>query len=627
MPTSKASRSSRLTVLALVAAMAVGSWLGGAAAPASANDAAPVKRHALGLLAEPRYKADFKHFGWVNPKAPKGGTVRLWAEGSFDNLNPFTLSGVVAAEADSVYETLMTSSADELNVVYGLIAEWASHPADYSWVSFGLRPQARFHDGRPITPEDVIFSMEALKKANIRYAQFYKDVVRGEKLGPHEVKFHFAAPGNKKLPQQVAGLPVLPKHYWESRDLSRTTLEAPLGSGPYRIRDVDRGRSITYERVADYWGKDLPVNVGQWNFDVMRIDYFRERTAAFEAFKAGDFDYWYENTAKSWATEYNFPAVKRDLVKVLRLPHKRPTPMQAFAMNLRRSQFQDIRVREALNLAFNFEEMNEQLLYSAYIRTPSYFENSERKATGLPQGAERALLEEARKVAPEGVPAAVFEREFKQPVGGSATQHRRNLAAASKLLREAGYTLAGTQLRNAKGQPLRVEFLLNSPSFERHTQNYSADLRRLGIETSIRVVDSAQFQQRVRTFDFDVIVSVIPQNPAPGNEQRLYWASEFADREGNVNVIGVKNKAVDFLVEKIVFAKDADELNVAARALDRVLLWNHYVVAQWNYPFDRMAYWDKLGRPEPMPSMNPSFERVWWFDAEKAAALAAKRAN
>lgn len=621
------SRSSRLIKLASVALVGLFAGLSSAPHLASAQESAAIKRHAIGLLTEPQYKPDFKHFGWVNPTAPKGGTVRLWAEGSFDNLNPFTLSGVTASEADSIYETLMTSSADELNVVYGLVAEWASYPDDYSSVSFGLRPQARFHDGRPITPEDVIFSMEALKKANIRYAQFYKDVVRGEKVGPHEVKFHFAAPGNKKLPQQVAGLPVLPKHYWESRDLSKTTLEPPLGSGPYRIKEVDRGRSITYERVADYWAKDLPVNIGQWNFDVLRIDYFRERTAAFEAFKAGDIDYWYENTAKSWATEYNFPAIKRGHVQLLRSPHKRPTPMQAFAINQRRAQFQDIRVREALNLAFNFEEMNEQLLYSAYIRTPSYFENSERKATGLPQGRERELLEEARKIAPEGVPAAVFTQEFKQPVGGSSTQHRRNLAAASKLLREAGYTLSGTQLRNAKGQPLRIEFLLNSPSFERHTQNYSADLRKLGIETSIRVVDSAQFQQRVRTFDFDMIVTVIPQNPAPGNEQRLYWSSEFADREGNVNVIGVKNKAVDFLVEKIVFAKNASELNTAARALDRVLLWNHYVVAQWNYPFDRMAYWDKLGRPERMPSQSPSFERVWWFDAERAQALAAKRTN
>lgn len=614
----------RRAVLGAAAALALGLLL---PATASAAEPAGARRHALALLGEPAYKADFKHFDWVNPNAPKGGTVRLWADGTFDNLNPFTLSGVAAAELDNTYDSLMIASADELNVVYGLVAEWASHPDDHSSVTFGLRKEARFHDGKPVTPEDVIFSMEALKKANVRYAQYYKDVVRGEKLGPHEVKFHFSGPGNKKLPQQVAGLTVLPRHYWESRDLSKSTLEIPLGSGPYRIREVDRGRSITYERVADWWAKDLPVNKGQWNFDVLRIDYFRERTAAFEAFKTGEIDFWPENTAKSWATEYGFPAVKRGLVTVLRLSHKRPTPMQAFALNLRRPQFQDVRVRQALNLAFNFEEMNEQLLYSAYIRTTSYFDNSQRKAKGLPQGREKELLEEAHKLAPDGVPAGALSGEFKQPTGGPMTAHRRNLAEASRLLRDAGYALSGTQLRNARGQPLRIEILLGSPAFERHTQNYAADLKKLGIETSIRVVDPAQYQSRVRSFDFDVVVHVVPQNSAPGNEQRLYWSSEFADREGSMNTMGVRNKAVDFLVEKIVFAKDSAEVDAASRALDRVLLWNHYVVAQWNYPFDRMAFWDKFGRPDRMPSLSPAFDRVWWHDKDRAAALASKRAQ
>lgn len=588
---------------------------------------APPKRHAISLIAEPAYKADFKHFDWVNPNAPKSGSVRLWAEGSFDNLNPYTLSGVAAAELDNTYDSLMVTSADELNVMYGLVAEWVSYPDDHSSVTFGLRKEARFHDGKPITPEDIVFTMEALKKANVRYAQFFKDVVRGEKLGPHEVKFHFAGPGNSKLPYQVAGLPVLPKHFWENRDLSKTTLEIPLGSGPYRIKEVDRGRSIVYERVADWWAKDLPVNRGQWNFDQLRIDYFRERTAAFEAFKAGDIDYWYENTAKSWATEYGFPAVKRGLVRLDRLSHKRPTPMQAFALNLRRPQFQDRRVREALNLAFNFEEMNEQLLYSAYIRTTSYFDNSERKATGLPQGRERELLDEARKLEPAVIPEDLFTKEFRQPVGGPSSVHRRNLAEASKLLQAAGYRLTGTQLRNPAGQPLRIEILLNSPAFERHTQNYSADLRKLGIETNIRVVDPAQYQHRTRSFDYDMIVHVVPQQSAPGNEQRLYWSSEFADREGSMNTMGIKSRGVDFLIEKIVFANSRDELNAAAKALDRVLLWNHVVVAQWNYPYDRMAFWDKFSRPERMPSLTPAFDRVWWFDAERAKALAARRAQ
>lgn len=625
MPIPMPNRTSRRSVLGLVAALSVSLPL--LAGSAFAQSQPEIKRHAIALIVEPAYKADFKHFDWVNPNAPKGGSIRLWAEGSFDNLNPYTLSGVAASELENTYDNLMVPSADELNVMYGLVAEWVSYPDDFSSVTFGLRKEARFHDGKPITPDDIIFTLDALKKANIRYAQFYKDVVRGEKTGANEVKFHFSGPGNSKLPYQVAGLPVLPKHYWESRDLSKTTLDIPLSSGPYRVKEVDRGRSMVFERVADWWAKDLPVNRGQWNFDTFRIDYYRERTAAFETFKAGGIDYWPENTAKSWATEYDFPAVKRGLVQLARLPSARPTPMQAFAVNLRRPQFQDVRVREALNLAFNFEEMNEQLLYSSYIRTTSYFDNSERKATGLPQGRELQLLEEARKLAPGDVPESIFTKEFKQPVGGSATAHRRNLAEAAKLLQAAGYKIAGTQLRNAAGQPLKIEILLNSPSFERHTQNYSADLKKLGIETSVRIVDSAQYQSRIRSFDYDMIVHVVPQQSAPGNEQRLYWSSEFADREGSMNIIGVKNKAADFLVEKVVFAKDRDELNASVRALDRLLLWSNFVVAQWNYPFDRMAYWDKFARPEKMPSLSPAFDRVWWWDEERAKALAAKRAQ
>jgi microcin C transport system substrate-binding protein len=327
MPIPVSIRASRRSALGLVAALSVAIPLMAGNAVAQQPSQAEQKRHAITLITEPAYKADFKHFDWVNPNAPKGGHIRLWAEGSFDSLNPFTLSGVSAAELDNTYDNLMVPSADELNVMYGLVAEWVSYPEDFSSVTFGLRKEARFHDGKPVTPEDVIFTLDALKKANIRYAQFYKDVVRGEKTGSNEIKFHFAGPGNSKLPYQVAGLPVIPKHYWESRDLSKTTLDIPVSSGPYRIKEMDRGRSMVYERVADWWAKDLPVNRGQWNFDTVRIDYYRERTAAFESFKAGGIDYWPENTAKSWATEYDFPAVKRGLVQLSRLTNKRPTPM------------------------------------------------------------------------------------------------------------------------------------------------------------------------------------------------------------------------------------------------------------------------------------------------------------
>lgn len=600
--------------------------LGALAVDAAAQGAA-VRRHALSLVGQPIYKPGFGNFDWVKPDAPKGGTVRMWAEGSFDNLNGFTIGGETATELDNIYDTLMSASADEQTVVYGLIAEWVSFPQDFSSVTFGLRPDARFHDGKPITVEDVIFSLEAQKKANPRLAHYFKNIVKGDKTGPNEVTFHSDTKGNRELPLILSELTVIPKHFWEGRDLSKTTLDIPLGSGPYRIKEVDRGRSIVYERVADWWAKDLPVAKGMWNFEQLRIDYFRERTAAFEAFKAGQIDFWPENSAKAWATDYDFPAVKRGLVKLDRLPSARVAPMQAFAFNLRRPQFQDARVRQAFNLAFNFESMNEQLLYSMYTRTTSFFDNSELKSTGLPQGRELEILEEVRKIAPEGMPASLFTTEFKQPVGGSDSVHRRNLAAASKLLQAAGWALKGTQLRNAAGQTLKVEFLLNSPTFERHVLRYIDDLKKLGVDATVRTIDSASYQRRFRSFDFDMIVTTWGQSISPGNEQRQYWSSEAADQEGNRNVIGIKNKTIDKLIDMLIFAKDRAELVAATRALDRVLLANHYLVAQWHYPFSRIAYWDKFGRPGKLPSITPAFDRVWWFDETRAKDLAAKRAQ
>lgn len=616
-------RSARMGLIAAVAAAAIA--IGGVGTTASAQ--APMKRHALSLIGEPHHKPDYQHFTWVKPDAPKGGAVKRWVEGTFDSLNNFTINGVAAAGLGFVYSPLMIDSADENTAVYGMIAEWVSYPSDYSSATFGLRANAKFHDGKPITPEDVIFSFDAQKKANPRLAQFYKNITRGEKTGPHEVTFHFDSKGNRELPLFIGELPIIPKHFWEGRDLAKSTLDVPLGSGPYRVKEVDRGRWIVYERVADWWAKDLPVARGQWNFDEIRFDYFRERTAAFEQFKAGSIDYWYENTAKAWATDYDFPAVKQGTVKLDRLETKRVNALQAFAFNLRRPQFQDARVRQAFNYAFNFESMNEQLLFAQYTRTSSYFVNTELRSSGLPQGRELEILREVQKEAPEGMPADVFTAEFKQPVGGADTVHRRNLAEAAKLLREAGWVTKGTQLRNAANQTLKVEFLLGSPSFERHVLRYADDLKKLGIDASLRIVDSAQYQRRERSFDFDVIVEAFGQSLSPGNEQRAYWSSQAADQEGGMNVIGVKNKSVDKLVDQVIFAKDRAELVAASRALDRVLLWNHYIVAQWHYPYDRIAYWDKFGRPDKLPSLNPSFDRVWWLDQRRAKDLTAKRAQ
>ena len=591
---------------------------------APAQPAAGQRLNALSLVDAPKFGPDFKQFDWVNPDAPKGGTVRQWEEGSFDSLNPFSIQGDSALGIGLIYDTLMVESPDEPSTEYGLVAEWVSFPADYSSVTFGLRPGARFHDGKPITPEDVIFSLEALKKANPQVGHYYRNVVAGKKTGEREVTFTFDVTGNRELPQIMGQLQVLPKHFWEGktadgtpRDLSKSTLEIPLGSGPYRIKEVDRGRSITFERVPGWWAKDLAVAKGQWNFDILKYEYFRERTAAFEALKSGQIDYWEENTAKAWATDYTFPAVKRGLVKLDKIQVKRVAPMQAFGFNLRRPQFQDVRVRRAFNLAFNFEAINEQLLYGEYFRTASYFDNSDLKATGLPAGAELAALKEVEK----DVPPEVFTQEYRNSVGGSDAQHRKNLAEAAKLLREAGWTLQGNLLKNAKGEALKAEFLLGTPTFERHTLRYIEDLKKLGVDASVRIVDTAQYQRRRRSFDFDITNVGFAQSVSPGNEQRFFWGSAAADQEGSRNAMGIKSPAIDKLIDRIIFAKDRAELVAYTRALDRVLLANYYLVPLWHYPYERLAYWDKFRHPAKLPSQTSSFERIWWYDQAAADKL------
>ena len=586
------------------------------------------RHHALSLVGEPAYGPDFKHFDWVNPDAPKGGTVRQWAMGSFDSLNPFSVQGSTAAGVGLIYDTLMTSSPDEPSTEYGLVAEWVSFPDDFSSATFGLRPEARFHDGEPIKPDDVIFSLEALKKAHPHYNAYYRNVVRAEKTGDHEVTFTFDQKGNRELPQIVGQLPVLPKHFWEAtgangqpRDLSRSTLEIPLGSGPYKIKSFDPGRSIVYERVKDWWAKDLPVSKGQWNFDEFVFTYFRDRVPAFEAFKVGQIDYWQETSAKAWATSYDFEAVRRGLVKKEEIPIHRVTPMQAFVMNLRRPQFQDIRVRKAFNLAFDFEWMNKNLFFDQYKRTESFFGNSELQATGLPTGRELEILNEIK----DEVPPEVFTTEWKNPVNATPQDQRNNLRKAAQLLAEAGWKPQNGVLTNAKGEQLAVEILIVQPDFERVVLPFKTNLERLGVRVSVRIVDTSQYQRRTDTFDYDIIVDSFPQSNSPGNEQRNFWGSAAADTHGSMNSIGIKNPAIDKLIDKIIYAADREELVAATRALDRVLLWNYYVIPQWHSPFDRIAVWDMFGRPDKLPEQSPSFMRVWWLDAEKQKELNAKR--
>jgi microcin C transport system substrate-binding protein len=593
--------------------------------PTAAHAESLKKHHALSLIGKPEYPPGFKHFDWVNPDAPQGGRLRKMRYGAFDSLNPFSIKGFyVRGLRDLVYDTLLSESPDEASTGYGLVAEWVSYPDDVSWAVFQLRPEARFHDGKPITPEDVIFTLQALKndKKHPTTARYYRNVVKAEKVGDHQVKFTFDRAGNRELPHIVGQLPVLPKHFWEAkgsngepRDLSKSTLEIPLGSGPYRVKEVDTGRAITFERVKDWWAKDLPVARGQWNFNEIKYVYYLDVGSAFEGFKAGQLDLWQENSAKRWRTGFDFDALRRGLVVKDKILMKKVAPMQGFGFNIRRPQFQDPRVRRAFNLAFNFETISKTLLFGEYQRVHSYFDDSELKATGLPQGRELEILNEVR----DQVPPEVFTTEWKNPVNAGPDENgRKSLALAARLLREAGYNVKDGVLTNAAGVQLKVEFLTAQPDSERLILSYADTLKSLGINASLRIVDSSQYLARLRKFDFDIVTVTYQQSESPGNEQRAYWGSDAADVEGSWNFIGIKNPAIDKLIERLILAKDRADLVAATRALDRVLLWNHYVVPQYHTPYERVAMWNMFGRPATLPRRDLAFERVWWWDAAKA---------
>ncbi len=600
--------------------------IGGPAASA-ADDT--TRHHAISLIDKPRHPAGFTHFDWVNANATKGGRVRQWVMGTYDTLNRYPDNkGRPAAAVDLIYDRLMVSSPDEPATAYAHIAEWVSYPEDYSSATVRLRPEARFHDGKPITADDVLFSLSALKKVSQFYGSYYKNVTSAEKTGDHEVTFRFDVKGNRELPMIICELPILPKHYWqgtgangEPRDLGKSTLEPPLGSGPYRIKEIDAGRSITFERVKDWWAKDLPASKGQWNFDELKFVYYLNKISAFEDFKAGNLEYWNENSAKDWATQFDFDAVKRGMVKREEFPIQRVQSMQAFVLNLRRPQFQDVRVREAFNLAFNFEWINKNLFYEQYVRTDSYFGNTDLQAKGLPEGRELEILKEIA----DNVPREVFTTEYKNPVNATPEEARKNLSHATKLLAEAGWKVKDGVLTNAAGTQLSAEFLLVQPDFERIVLPYKNILEKLGIKASVRTVDTSQYQRRHDTFDFDIIVTTFGQSLSPGNEQRDFWGSAAAGKEGSHNLIGIKSPAIDTLIEKIVLAKDRADLAAATRALDRVLMWNHFVVPQWRAPTDRMAIWNMFGRPEKLPSQTPAFLQVWWLDDAAAKKLSEAR--
>jgi microcin C transport system substrate-binding protein len=586
--------------------------------------------HGVSTFGQLKYAEGFKHFDYVNPVAPKGGKLRLGFLGSFDTFNTSSIKGdpFVPAQAeasvDDAEETLMAAPFDEPATNYGLIADGVWHPADYSSTMFRLNLLARFHDGKPIMPEDVIWTFEQQRKNLPGFQAYYKNVVKLEQTGEREVTFTFDSKGNRELPLIVGQIPVLPKHWWtgkdangKQRDIAASTLEPPLGSGPYRIKDFKAGQFVRMERVKDYWGKDLPVNVGRHNFDEVEFLFFKDGIVAFEGFKADAYDFRWENSSKQWATGYEFPAMKDGRVTREAIKLKNVEPFQVWVLNLRREKFQDVRVRQAFDLAFDFEWTNKNLLYGIYARCRSIFNNSVLEAKGLPSPEELVLLEPLRA----DLPPEVFTTEYVNPVNDSTQNRRKNLREASRLLDEVGWkvTQAGTKSirKNAKGETLAIEFLLDSPLFERIALPYSQELEALGVVVTIRTIDPAQYERRTEDYDYDVVSGIWGQSLSPGNEQRNYWGSEAADKKGGRNAAGIKNKAIDALIDKLIFAEGRDAQIIAARALDRAVMHNHYMIPMWFSDADRIAYWNRFGRPDKVPDHSIGFSSTWWADDSK----------
>ncbi|RBC04407.1 ABC transporter substrate-binding protein [Pseudomonas sp. MWU12-2115] len=580
--------------------------------------ACAAQQHAVTLYNEPpKYPADFKNFDYVNPDAPKGGIFRQAGFGGFDSLNPFISKGVPADDVGQIYDTLTKHSLDEPFTEYGLIAAKIEKAPDNSWVRFYLRPEARFNDGHPVRAEDVVFSFQTLTKdGSPLFRGYYSDVDEAIAEDPLKVLFKFKHNNNRELPLILGQLPVLPKHWWANRDFTKGNLEIPLGSGPYKVAEVKAGRSVRYERVKDYWGKDLPVNRGFYNFDVMTTDYYRDNTVAVEALKAGQFDYWLEMTAKNWANAYNIPAVTEGRLIKEQIANSNPTGMQGFVYNLRRPVFQDVRVRQALGLLFDFEWTNKQLFNGAYFRTRSYFENSEMAATGLPDAEQRAILEPFRSK----LPAQVFSEAFENPKTDASGMIRAQQREAYQLLQEAGWKIVDDKMVDANGKPVVIEFLLAQTEFERVLLPFKRNLADLGIDLVIRRVDVSQYINRVRSRDFDMIVGSFPQSNSPGNEQREFWMSAAADKPSSRNTMGLKDPIVDHLVENLINADSRSSLVAHARALDRVLQWGYYVIPNWHIKTWRVAYWNHIGHPKVSPKYDIGIN-TWWVKPDAKPAI------
>ncbi|MFO2463633.1 extracellular solute-binding protein [Pseudomonas sp. 15FMM2] len=585
----------------------------------AAANAAP--QHALTLYDEPpKYPANFKHVDYVNPNAPKGGTFRESAMGGFDSLNPFISKGVPADNIGLIYDTLAQQGLDEPITEYGLIAGKIEKAPDNSWVRFYLRPEARFNDGHPVRAEDVVFTFKTLiTQGSPIYRTYYGDVEDVVAEDPLRVLFKFNNTNNRELPLILGQLPVLPKHWWAGRDFSKGNLEIPLGSGPYKVVEVKPGRSIRYERVKDYWGKDLPINKGLYNFDYRVTDYYRDNTVALEALKAGQFDFWQEISAKNWANAYNVPAVAEGRLIKEEIPNGNPTGMQGFVFNIRKPVFQDVRVRKAISLLMDFEWTNKQLFNGAYTRTRSYFENSDMAATGLPGPDELAILEPLR----DKIPPAVFNEAFEPSKTDASGMIRTQQREAYQLLQDAGWHIVDDKMVDATGKPVTIEFLLAQTEFERILLPFKRNLADLGINLEIRRVDVSQYINRLRSRDFDMLVGSFPQSSSPGNEQREFWKSSSADNPGSRNYIGLKDPAIDQLVEELIDADSRKSLVAHAKALDRVLQFGYYVIPNWHIKTYRVAYWDHLGHPKVPPRYDVGIS-TWWIKPEKAPAVTAE---